>query len=113
MTTCPTTRGNFGVPLSHWIETKSLRPEPPARRCRTIPGSKKRIRRPVDQFGLPELALLQHLSLAGLALDDTIFLAAGDSASRSVFELDESLHFHEMVHIVQWARLGSDNFLLT
>ena len=24
----------------------------------------------------------------------------------------ESLHFHELVHIVQWARLGVDNFLL-
>ena len=25
---------------------------------------------------------------------------------------DESTHFHELVHVVQWARLGVDNFLL-
>lgn len=24
----------------------------------------------------------------------------------------EELHFHELVHVVQWARLGVDNFLL-
>ena len=24
----------------------------------------------------------------------------------------EALHFHELVHVVQWARLGVDNFLL-
>ena len=59
---------------------------------------------PVDRFGLPELASLQHMSFAGITFKDTFFLQQGQNS--------ESLHFHELVHVVQWARLGVDNFLL-
>lgn len=59
---------------------------------------------PVDRFGLPELALIQRMSFAGITFKDTFFIQQGHAS--------ESLHFHEMVHILQWARLGVDNFLL-
>ena len=59
---------------------------------------------PVDRFGLPELARVQQMSFAGITFKGTIFLQQGQTS--------ESLHFHEMVHVVQWARLGVDNFLL-
>ena len=59
---------------------------------------------PVDKFGLPELASMQQMSFDGITFEDTFFLQQ-DHAS-------EELHFHELVHVVQWARLGVDNFLL-
>ena len=59
---------------------------------------------PVDQFKLPELASMQKMSFDGITFKDTLFLRQGHAS--------ESLHFHELVHIVQWARLGIDNFLL-
>jgi hypothetical protein len=59
---------------------------------------------PVDRFGLPELAPIQQISFAGITFKDTFFVQQGQGS--------ESLHFHEMVHVVQWARLGVDNFLL-
>lgn len=59
---------------------------------------------PVDRFGLPELASMQRMSFAGITFKDTFFIQQGQAS--------ESLHFHELVHIVQWASLGVDNFLL-
>jgi hypothetical protein len=59
---------------------------------------------PVDRLGLPELAPVQEMSFAGITFKDTFFLQQGQAS--------ESLHFHEMVHVVQWERLGVDNFLL-
>ena len=59
---------------------------------------------PVDQFGLPELASMQQMSFDGITFKDTFFLQQGRAS--------EALHFHEMVHVVQWSRLGVDNFLL-
>jgi hypothetical protein len=47
---------------------------------------------------------MQRMLLAGITFKDTFFLQQDKSS--------ESLHFHELVHIVQWARLGVDNFLL-
>lgn len=60
---------------------------------------------PVDQFGLPELESMQQMSFDGITFKDTFFLQQGHTS--------EGLHFHEMVHVVQWARLGIDNFLLS
>tara|TARA_B100000315_G_C14432255_1_gene520703 strand:- start:153 stop:713 length:561 start_codon:yes stop_codon:yes gene_type:complete len=59
---------------------------------------------PVERFGLPELAPVQQMEFAGITFKDTFFLHQGQTS--------ESLHFHELVHVVQWARLGIDNFLL-
>jgi hypothetical protein len=59
---------------------------------------------PVEQFGLPEFALMQQMEFDGITFKDTFFLQNGRSS--------EGLHFHELVHVVQWSRLGVDNFLL-
>jgi hypothetical protein len=42
--------------------------------------------------------------MAGITYKDTFFV--------SHLHQTESLHFHELVHVVQWERLGVDNFLL-
>jgi hypothetical protein len=59
---------------------------------------------PVDEFGLPELASMRQMSFNGITFKDTFFLQQGYTT--------EEIHFHELVHVVQWARLGVDNFLL-
>ena len=40
----------------------------------------------------------------GITFKNTFFLRQGCAS--------ESLHFHEMVHVIQWARLGVEKFLL-
>jgi hypothetical protein len=59
---------------------------------------------PVERFGLPEFAPVQQMAFDGITFKDTYFLRQGHTS--------ESLHFHELVHVVQWARLGVDNFLV-
>lgn len=59
---------------------------------------------PIDRFGIPELASMQQMPLAGITFKDTFFLRRDRTS--------ESICFHELVHVVQWATLGLDNFLL-
>jgi hypothetical protein len=59
---------------------------------------------PVERFGLPEFARVQQMAFDGITFRDTYFLRQGCES--------EGLHFHELVHVVQWSRLGVDNFLL-
>jgi hypothetical protein len=58
----------------------------------------------LDRMGLPELLPMQRMQFAGITFLDTYFLQED--------EVSESLHFHELVHVVQWGRLGADRFLL-
>jgi hypothetical protein len=44
------------------------------------------------------------MPIAGITYKNTFFVNQN--------LLTESLHFHELVHVVQWERLGADNFLL-
>jgi hypothetical protein len=44
------------------------------------------------------------MPMAGITYRDTFFISRSDET--------ESLHFHELVHVVQWERLGVDDFLL-
>lgn len=60
---------------------------------------------PLDELGLPELASFQHMSFTGITFRDTIFIKRGRHH-------EESVYFHELVHVVQWDRLGTDEFLL-
>jgi hypothetical protein len=60
---------------------------------------------PVESFGLPEFAPMQQMSFDGITFKDTFFIQSGR-------ESEELLHFHELVHVVQWTRLGVDKFLL-
>ena len=43
--------------------------------------------------------------MGGITYLDTYFLLPGGAD-------DESLHFHELVHVIQWRVLGPENFLL-
>ncbi len=61
---------------------------------------------PLARFGLDKLGkFIQEISPVGITYKNTIFLQK-DQAT------DEHLCFHEVVHIVQWGRLGIDCFLL-
>lgn len=59
---------------------------------------------PLLKLGLPELSHMERMSLEAVTYKDTFFV---QESQRS-----ESLHFHELIHVVQWERLGVDNFLL-
>lgn len=60
---------------------------------------------PVSQFGLPEFGPMESLPRAGITFRDMFFVDAADGS--------ESVHFHELVHVLQWSALGPSQFLLT
>ena len=60
---------------------------------------------PVDELGLPEFHAMSTMPLGGITFGHMFF--ALDS------QFNESLCFHEMIHVVQWNALGFDDFLLT
>jgi hypothetical protein len=65
---------------------------------------------PLSRFGLPEFAafeqaVLEQARFTGVTFQDTVFIKVSRKTS-------ESLHFHELVHVVQWNRLGIDRFLV-
>ena len=59
---------------------------------------------PIESFGLPEFADAAPEGRHGITFKDTYFVRRDVES--------ESLHFHELVHIVQWERLGPERFLL-
>ena len=58
---------------------------------------------PLGQFGLSDGDLPPPSDTAGFALRNNYFVAS--SSAR-----DESTHFHELVHVVQWQLLGDECF---
>lgn len=60
---------------------------------------------PIASFGLPEFQQMESVPFSGITFMDTYFV-------RSDMIGSESLHFHELVHVIQWDSLGVDNFLL-
>jgi hypothetical protein len=58
---------------------------------------------PLDQLGLGEFKALNAIPWGGITYNDIYFLRR-DLAS-------PSLHFHELVHVIQYQRLGVDRFL--
>ena len=60
---------------------------------------------PVSAYGLPEFESLASMEMAGITFRNMYFVHQSYSA--------ESIHFHELVHVVQWSTLGADEFLLT
>ena len=60
---------------------------------------------PIAAIGVPELASLEQMAVAGITFDNVCLVHEG---LRS-----ESIYFHELVHAVQWQTLGVDDFLLT
>ena len=60
---------------------------------------------PIVESGLIEFADLLQMALSGVTYGDLIFVHQSQRTER--------VHFHELVHIVQWRTLGIDRFLLT
>jgi len=60
---------------------------------------------PLSALGLNEFTTFEMQDPAGITYRDTYFLQAkyGDA---------ESLHFHELIHVIQWRILGPERFLL-
>jgi hypothetical protein len=60
---------------------------------------------PVAEYGLPEFSALAEKNMSGITFGDMYFFQPGQDT--------ESLHCHELVHVLQWRALGLDGFLLT
>jgi len=60
---------------------------------------------PIVDMGLTEFADLSQMALSGVTYDDLVFVHQSLRTER--------VHFHELVHVVQWRTLGVDRFLLT
>ncbi len=60
---------------------------------------------PVSLLGLPEFEEMASMDMAGITFLDMYFFRPDASS--------EGLHFHELVHVVQWNALGLRPFLLT
>lgn len=58
---------------------------------------------PLGHLGLDELAEMERRSFAAITFRDRVFVVPSEAT--------ESLYFHELVHVVQWARLGVERFL--
>ena len=59
---------------------------------------------PLSAMGLERFADFERMGAAGITYLNTYFLRADQA-------WDESLHFHELVHIIQWRVLGPERFL--
>ena len=59
---------------------------------------------PLSAMGLAGLGAFERMEMGGITFFDTYFVRA-DLAGV------ESLHFHELVHVVQWRALGPEKFL--
>jgi hypothetical protein len=61
---------------------------------------------PVKEYGLPEFEGMAAPEMAGITFGDMYFVRAGPSRA-------DGVHFHELVHVVQWKTLGVAEFLST
>jgi hypothetical protein len=59
---------------------------------------------PLSQLGLNQFADFENMNAAGITFLDTFF-------ARQEEQRNESLHFHELVHIIQWKLLGAKTFV--
>ena len=60
---------------------------------------------PLARLGVPGFDEFEHLNASGVTYFNTYFI-------HKDYSRIESVHFHELVHIVQWNHLGIDRFLL-
>ncbi|WP_333653791.1 hypothetical protein [Dissulfurispira sp.] len=60
---------------------------------------------PLSSMGLSMFESFEKADVAGTTYKDTYFIKRQNC-------FDESLHFHELVHVVQWDYLGIEKFLL-
>ena len=59
---------------------------------------------PLNAWGLTRFAEFEGRNFDGIAYLDTFFLKQFQSRN-------EAIHFHELIHVVQWRILGPENFL--
>ena len=59
---------------------------------------------PLSALGLTQFTSFERGDYDGITYFDTLFLKRGRVA-------DESLYFHELIHLVQWRVLGPERFL--
>lgn len=60
---------------------------------------------PLDGIGVPEFSVMSQLSVIGITYLDSFF--AQEDEKDNV-----ALHFHELIHTIQWEYLGMEKFLL-
>jgi hypothetical protein len=60
---------------------------------------------PLSMLGLTQFKNFENGNYTGITFIDTYFLIRNQISN-------ESLHFHELVHIIQWKHLGIDKFLM-
>ena len=60
---------------------------------------------PLSAMGLSDFAGFEVQPMSGITYGDTYFLVPNASAN-------ESVHLHELVHVIQWEILGARDFLL-
>ncbi len=65
---------------------------------------------PLTALGLGQFADFERMDARGITYFDTVFLRNELSEDDYVI-VDERLHFHELVHVVQWSLLGPERFL--
>ena len=61
---------------------------------------------PLSSMGLARFADFERSDFDGITYIDTIFLKPTQTNN-------ENMHFHELVHVIQWRLLGPDRFLLS
>jgi hypothetical protein len=59
---------------------------------------------PLTELGLSQFAEFERADNSGVTYLDTYFVKR-DRA------IDEALHFHELIHVIQWRTLGPEQFL--
>ena len=59
---------------------------------------------PLTALGIPGFGDFESMPAAGITYLDTFFVDRRHAA-------EESLHFHEMIHVIQWQVLGPKGFL--
>lgn len=97
---------NYAIPVINlpFPRLKKVFPPELLSRAKAVVVTEKVPFPPLSRMGLPELSEMEHMDMAGITYKDTFFI--------SHLHQTESLHFHELIHVVQWDRLGVDNFLL-
>ena len=60
---------------------------------------------PLSDIGVSDFLDFENGEYGGITYKDTYFVTEKEKGI-------ESLHFHEMVHVVQWDELGPQNFIL-
>jgi hypothetical protein len=58
----------------------------------------------LSALGVPGFEAFESMDAAGVTYLNTYFVQEGEAGK-------ESLHFHELIHVIQWRRLGPERFL--